>query len=101
MERAGSTDPEKIIKVWEGDTYQYVNGRIVKMRPCDHKSIQGFRIGEYVATAEQKVSFNIPPYHWYENASYVGPSWEIPAAKVLPIMDPKLDRCAGKNSWGE
>jgi branched-chain amino acid transport system substrate-binding protein len=28
MERAKSTDPEKIIKVWEGDTYQYVNGRI-------------------------------------------------------------------------
>ena len=27
IERAKSTDPEKIIKVWEGDTYQYVNGQ--------------------------------------------------------------------------
>ena len=56
---AKSTDPEKIIKVWEGDTYQYVVGRIIKMRACDHKAIQGFRVGEYVPPAEQKVSYNI------------------------------------------
>ena len=101
MERAKSTDPEKIIKVWEGDTYQYVNGRIIKMRTCDHKAIQGFRIGEWVPPAEQKVSMNIPPYHWYENASNIGPSWDIPAGKVLPLMDQNLDRCKGKNAWGE
>ena len=101
MERAKSTDAEKMIKVWEGDTYQYVNGRINKMRACDHKGIQGFRVAEYVPPAEQKVSFNIPPYYWYNNASNVGPSWEIPAEKVLPMMDQKLDRCKGKNDWGE
>ena len=49
-----STDPEKIIKVWEGDTYQYVNGRLIKMRACDHKSIQGFRVTEFVPPAEQR-----------------------------------------------
>ena len=101
IERAASTDAEKIIKVWEGDTYQFVNGRIIKMRECDHKAIQGFRVGEYVPPAEQKVSFNMPPYHWYENASNIGPSWEIPAGKVLPLMDRKLDRCKGKNDWGQ
>jgi ABC-type branched-subunit amino acid transport system substrate-binding protein len=101
MERAKSTDPEKIIKVWEGDTYQYVNGRINKMRACDHKSIQGFRVAEYVGPEEQKLSMNIPPYYWFKGASGPGPSWEIPAGKVLPLMDQNLDRCKGKNDWGE
>ena len=101
MERAKSTDPEKIIQVWEGDTYQYVTGRIIKMRACDHKAIQGFRVAEFVPPAEQKVSMNMPPYYWNKNASMVGPSWNIPVEKVLPFMDPKLDRCAGKNDWGE
>jgi ABC-type branched-subunit amino acid transport system substrate-binding protein len=101
IERAKSTDPEKIIKVWEGDTYQYVNGRIIKMRACDHKAIQGSRVAEFVPPEEQKVSFNIPPYYWYKNASNVGPASEIPVAKVLPLMDQKLDRCKGKNEWGE
>ncbi len=101
IERAKSVDPEKIIKVWEGDTYQYVNGRIIKMRACDHKAIQGFRVGEYVPPAEQKQSMNMPPYYWLKGASSVGPSWEIPAGKVLPWMDQKLDRCKGKNDWGE
>jgi hypothetical protein len=44
---------------------------------------------------------NMPPYYWNKNASMVGPSWNIPVEKVLPFMDPKLDRCAGKNDWGE
>jgi branched-chain amino acid transport system substrate-binding protein len=101
IERAKSTDPEKIIKVWENDTYQYVNGRLIKMRGCDHKAIQGFRVTEYVPPAEQKVSMNMPPYYWLKDACSGGPSWEIPAAKVLPWMDQKLDRCKGKNNWGE
>lgn len=102
IERAKSTDPEKIIKVWEGDTYQYPNGRLVKMRACDHKSIQGFRIAEFVEPARQKASFNMAPYNWFDNASNVGDlTWEIPASAVLPHIDPKLDRCKGKNAWGE
>ncbi len=101
IERAKSTDPEKIIQTWEGDTYQHVNGRLIKMRACDHKAIQGFRVGEFVPPAEQKQSMNMPPYYWLSNASMVGPSWEIPADKVLPWMDPQLSRCSGKNGWGE
>ena len=101
IERAKSTDPEKIIKVFEGDTYQMVNGRLIQMRTCDHRSIQGYRVAEFVPPAEQKQSMNIPPYYWMDNASMPGPSWEIPAEKVLPWMDPKLDRCKGKNDWGK
>lgn len=101
IERAKSTDPEKIIKVWEGDSYQYVNGKIMKMRGCDHKAIQDLHVAEYVPPEQQKVDFNIPPYHWFTGASYPGPISKIPAEKVLPLMDRKLDRCKSKNDWGE
>ena len=101
IERAESLDPEKIIKVWEGDSYQYENGKIMKMRVCDHKAIQDLHIFEYVPPEQQKVSFNIPPYYWFKGCSNVGPTFTIPAAKVLPLMDQKLDRCKGKNNWGE
>lgn len=101
IERAGSTDPEKIIKVWEGDSYQYVNGKVLKMRACDHKAIQDLHVSIYVPPEEQKVSFNIPPYYWYKGCSNVGPTYKIPAEKVLPKMDQNLDRCKGKNQWGE
>ncbi len=101
IERAGSLDPEKIIKLWEGDTYQDVMGTVMKMRPCDHKVIQDYYVSEYVPPAQQKVSMNIPPYYWLKDASFVGPTVAIPAAKVLPIMDQKLDRCKGKSPAGE
>jgi branched-chain amino acid transport system substrate-binding protein len=101
MERAGSTDPEKIIKLWEGDTYRMANGKVVKMRACDHKMIQDFGISEYVPPEEQKLSMTIPPYYWFKGTSNNGPEWMVPAAKDLPWMDQKLDRCKGKNGWGE
>ena len=101
MERVQSTDPEKIIKAWEGDTYRYVNGKVVKMRACDHKAIMDLGVSVYVPPAEQKVSMTIPPYYWFKDCSYTGPTYKVPAAKVLPWMDQKLDRCSGKNNWGE
>ncbi len=101
MERAKSTDPEKIIAIWENDTYQFVNGKKVKMRACDHKIIQDLAVSEFVPWEQQKVSFNIPPYYWYKGSSSYGPTAVLPAAKVLPWMDQKLDRCKGKNGWGE
>ena len=101
IERAQSTDPEKIIKTWEGDTYQYANGKIVKMRVCDHKAIQNLMVSEYVPQEQQKISMTIPPYYWYKDASAPGPGYVIPASKVLPWMDQKLDRCKGKTDWGE
>ena len=101
IERAKSTDPEKIIKVWEGDSYQYANGKVMRMRACDHKAIQDLHIDIYVPPEQQKVSFNIPPYYWYKGCSYTGPVYKLPAEKVLPLMDRNLDRCKGKNDWGE
>jgi len=101
IERAKSLDPEKIIKVWEGDVYQYPNGKIAKMRACDHKLIAPLAVTEYVGPDQQKVSMSIPPYYWYKGTSYNGPTWLIPAGKILPPMDQKLDRCQGKNNWGE
>lgn len=101
MERAKSTDPEKIIAVWENDTYRFVNGKVVKMRACDHKIVQDLAVSEFVPWEQQKVSYNIPPYYWYKGASSYGPTSVLPAAKVLPWMDPKLDRCKGKSGWGE
>lgn len=90
IERAGSTDPEKIIKVFEGDTYQYVNGKVLKMRACDHKAIQDLHVRVFVPPEEQKQNYNIPPYYWYKGCSMVGPSIKIPAEKILPLADPKL-----------
>jgi len=101
MERAASTDPEKIIKVWEGDAYRYVNGKVVKMRACDHKAIMDLGVYVYVPPAEQKVSMTIPPYYWFKDCSFMGPIYKVPAANVLPLMDQKLDRCKGKNDWGK
>jgi len=101
IERAKSTDPEKIIKIWENDTYRTVNGKLLMMRACDHKVVQDLSVIELVPPEQQKISYNIPPYYWSKQYSFTGPSYPIPAAKVLPWMDQKLDRCAGKNEWGE
>ena len=100
IERAGSLDPDNIIKVWEGDTYRFAN-KVYKMRACDHKAISDFSVFEFGAPDQQKASFNIPPYHWYKNISYYGTGYTIPASMILPPIDEKLDRCKGKSQWGE
>ena len=101
MERAKSTDPDKVSKIWEGDVFRYGNGKVLKMRACDHKVIQDLHVYEFVRPEQQKVSMNIPPYYWSKKYSGGGPVHVIPAEKILPWMDQKLDRCKGKNDWGE
>lgn len=101
IERAKSTDPEKIIAVWENDSFKTLSGKVLRMRPCDHKVIQDLSISEFVPPEEQKISYNVPPYYWFKDCSYTGHLHVIPAAKILPWMDQKLDRCKGKNDWGE
>ena len=101
IERAKSTDPEKIVSVLENDSYQYANGKIAKIRSCDHKIIQDFSVTEVVPPEQQKISYTIPPYYWFKDFSWAGQLNVIPAAKVLPWMDQNLDRCKGKNGWGE
>lgn len=101
LERTGSTEPEKIIKVWEGDIFQFANGGVAQMRACDHKAIHQLQISEFVLPEQQKQCFNIPPYYWNKNFSFYGPTWVLPTEKTLPWMDQNLDRCKGKNDWGE
>ena len=100
IERAKSEDPEKIIKVWEGDTYRYENGKVVKMRACDHKTVQDIAVFEFVPPDQQKVVFNASPYYWYKTSSSYGVGVGVPASKVPSWMDPKLDRCKGKEMSG-
>ena len=92
IERAGSTDPEKIIQTWEGDAFRMMNGKVVTMRASDHKVIQNLHAVEYVPPEAQKQSFNIPPYSWYEGCSNAGPVTTIPADKIMPLLDPELKR---------
>ena len=101
IERLQSTNAEKIIQLWEGDTYRQVNGKVIKMRACDHKAIQDLSAEVFGSPEEQKASFTIPPYYWFKGASFTAKIYRLPAEKVLPWMDPKLDRCKGKNGWGE
>jgi branched-chain amino acid transport system substrate-binding protein len=90
IERAGSTKAKKIIKVFEGDTYQFPSGKIVEMRACDHKVIQDLHVEIFVPPAQQKQYFNIPPYYAFKGCSSVGISYKIPREKVLPKADPQL-----------
>jgi ABC-type branched-subunit amino acid transport system substrate-binding protein len=92
IERAGSTDPEKIIKTWEGDSYRMLNGKVITMRATDHKAIQDLHAIEYVPPKKQKQSFNIEPYYWYQGTSAAGPVFTIPADKIMPLLDPALKR---------
>jgi len=101
IERAKTTNADKIVELWEGDTYLQANGKVIKMRACDHKAIQDLSAEVYGPPEKQKATFTIPPYYWFKEASYPVQIIAIPAAKVLPWMDPKLDRCKGKNGWGE
>ena len=101
IERAGSTNPEKIIALWEGDSYRLVNGKVMRMRACDHKAIQDLSVTEYVPPEKQRASFTIPPYHWFRDCSWTGRAWPISASKILPWMDKELERCKGRNGWGQ
>ncbi|UCH23095.1 MAG: ABC transporter substrate-binding protein [Deltaproteobacteria bacterium] len=92
IERAGSTDPEKIIKTWEGDSYRMLNGKVITMRATDHKAIQDLHAIEYVPPKKQKQSFNTEPYYWYQGTSAAGPVFTIPADKIMPLLDPELKR---------
>ena len=101
IERTKSTDAEKIIAIWENDTFRVNNGSVWKMRACDHRVIYDLAVAEMVPPDEQKVSYNISPYHWYNNSCFTGPVHIVPADKAFPFMDHELDRCKGKNGWGE
>jgi branched-chain amino acid transport system substrate-binding protein len=95
IERAQSVDADKIVKTWEGDVYQYVNGHVVAMRACDHQAVQALHVLENVPPDQQKQYHNYPPYYFSDKFSWSGTSFKVPEDKVIPWMDPKLKRCQG------
>jgi len=90
IQRAGSTNADKIIKVFEGDSCEIVGSKIMEMRACDHKVIQDLHVQIFVPPAEQRHYFNIPPYYAFKGCSGVGISYRIPKEKILPKADPRL-----------
>ena len=67
IERAGTTDPEKIISVWEGDEYRSITG-VVKMRACDHQIIRDVFVAEFEY-----------PNPWFDDAASYGKPFIVPA----------------------
>ncbi|ACL03688.1 ABC-type branched-chain amino acid transport systems periplasmic component-like protein [Desulfatibacillum aliphaticivorans] len=74
FERAGSSDPEKVIKVWEGDVYYTADGKRLEMRACDHVTIRDTYATEYVY-----------PNPWFEEISSGDEVFVIPAEKSMPV----------------
>ncbi|MCK9273889.1 MAG: ABC transporter substrate-binding protein [Syntrophales bacterium] len=81
VERAGTTDPDKIIETWEGDTYKSFCG-VVHMRACDHQVVRDVYVSEYEF-----------PNRFYDNAAAAGKPFIVPAEYVTPDIPADLDRC--------
>ena len=83
--RAGSTDPEKIIKTWEDDEVIGLLGQTLKMRACDHRVVRDTFVGEYVY-----------PNEWFTEAANLSKetTMVIPAEiTVIPIPEEDQKRC--------
>lgn len=88
IERAGSTDAEKIIAVWEGDEYESIQG-VRKMRPEDHQAI----FPMYVGTTVYPTKEVYPGALYSEGYSGIGEVTTIPMEKCTPpIPDGLRDR---------
>lgn len=79
IQRAGSVDPEKIIPIWEGDTFKKM-GLEAFMRPDDHQAI----MDRPVAEMEFPNAWDQP-----NNAAPALPVW-VPAKFAMPIYDVEL-----------
>jgi branched-chain amino acid transport system substrate-binding protein len=79
VQKAGSTDPKKIISAWEGDTFDFFGWKHY-MRPDDHQVIADRPIGE--------MAF---PNTWDRpTCAMVGDVAWIPAKNCMPAFDQKL-----------
>lgn len=85
LEKAGSSDPKKIIAAWEGDTFDAFNWKHT-MRPDDHNVIADRPIAEL----EFPNTWEMP-----KNAAPAAPVW-IPAKDCMPAFDEKLKDRAKK-----
>jgi ABC-type branched-subunit amino acid transport system substrate-binding protein len=82
MERAGSTDPEKVIKVWEGDEWVGLIGEKLTMRACDHRVVRDTYVTEFVS-----------PNKWYKDCAYMDKIITIPAEFVTLPQPKDSSRC--------
>ena len=82
IQRAGSTDPEKIIRIWEGDEYQSITGAVLKMRACDHQAIQDMYVSQ--------LDF---PTKWSDKYAYYSKAFVVPSRFCTPPMLEDLERC--------
>jgi branched-chain amino acid transport system substrate-binding protein len=80
LQKAGSTDPKKVIAAWEGDTFDAFGWKHY-MRPADHQVI-----------ADRPIMEMVFPNTWDnpDNAMPGDPTW-IPALKCFPTFDKKLE----------
>lgn len=79
--RAGSTDPEKIIKVWEGDKWEGLTGTL-EMRACDHQVIRDMYVTEFIF-----------PNKWFTDAASYGTPIVIPREIAISPIPADLKRC--------
>jgi ABC-type branched-subunit amino acid transport system substrate-binding protein len=79
LQKAGSTDPRKVIAAFEGDTFDFFGWKHY-MRPDDHQVIADRAIAEMVFPNTWDMPIN----------AFMGdPTW-IPAGKCMPTFDEKL-----------
>jgi len=85
LEKAGSTKADKVIKAWEGHTFDYFDWPMY-MRPDDHQVI-----------ADRPIAVLEFPNHWDmpKNAAPAHPTW-IKAEDCMPTFDEKLKGRAKK-----
>ena len=80
MEKAGSTDPEKIITAWEGDEYETFTGK-VNMRAADHQMVRDMFISQFEY-----------PNPWHNDAASYGKVFTVPAKYCTQSIAKDLDR---------
>jgi hypothetical protein len=84
IERAGTMNSEKIIKVWEGDEYRSITG-VVKMRACDHQIVRDVFVSQFEF-----------PNPWFSDAASYGKPVIVPAKYAEQPLPEGLDRCKRK-----
>ncbi len=84
VERAGTTDSEKIIDIWEGDEYKSIL-RVRTMRACDHQAVNDTFVAEFVH-----------PNPYYDDIAYAKDIVRVPAEYCTQPVPEGLDRCEKK-----
>ena len=77
IEKAGSLDPDAIIKTWEGMEFEYLQGK-VRMRACDHQLIAPMSIFKIVRVPQNEKFFDLPYYISKPVMTFTGEETSIP-----------------------